>query len=374
MVKMSQNQPRIAIITSRNKNNFVYNSCLYEFEDIIAEVDNVDWIYIPNSGEFQKSVQNVVRKTAQYITPLTKVRPPLVPKVTLEREYDLIFYILDFPYSVQNLNLIKQWREKSKIAVCYVIELWQTELAQCKNYLTFLNNFDFVFLGHSQIVEQTQDIIGKPCAYLAPAIDTLRFCPQSLSSDRTIDITSMGRRSEVTHEALLKLTQKGNFFYHYDLFKASEAKINNHQAHRIFNANILKNSRYFITNYAKVNCLEQVKGQIEIGYRFFEGAAAGTVMIGCPPQTEVFQQYFDWKNAVIPMEFDEPNIEKIIKELDEQPELLQQISSDNIKNSLLKHDWLYRWQTVLERAGLSPIEKLEKRKTYLQQLASRFTI
>lgn len=371
---MNRNQPRIGIVTSRAKNNFVYNSCLYEFEDIIAEVDDVDWIYIPNSGSVEKFAQKVSKKTAQYFPPLTKASPPFVPKVNLEREYDLLFFILDFPYNVQNLNLINKWREKSKFAVCYVIELWQTELAKCQNYLTFLQNFDFVFLGHSQIIKQTEAIIGKPCAYLAPAIDTLRFSPESLDKKRFIDLSSMGRRSEITHEALLKLTQKGQFFYHYDLFKASEAKINNHQAHRIFNANILKNSRYFIANHAKVDCLEQIKGQIEIGYRFFEGAAAGAVMVGRAPQTEIFQQYFGWENAVIPMEFDEPNVGKIIAELDSQPEMLRQIRSDNIRNSLLQHDWLYRWQQVLEQADLSPTEKFEKRKNRLHQVAEEYTI
>lgn len=371
---MSQNASRIAIISSRDKNNFAYNSCLYEFEDIIAEVDNVDLINLPPSPPIKTLAQKAVKKSAQYIPSLTKVSPPLIPKIELEKEYDLLFVILDLPYSMFNLNLIKQWREKCKVAVCYVIELWQTEIAKYKNYLTFLQNFDFVFLGHAQIVEQTQNVVGKPCAYLAPGVDTLRFCPESLYSVRNIDLCSMGRRSPITHEALLELTQKRDFFYHYDLLKAAENQISNYQAHRIFTANILKHSRYFIANHAKVDCLEKTGGQIEIGYRFFEGAAAGTVMLGRAPNNDIFQHYFNWENAVIPMEFHEPNIEKIITGLDGRSEFLQQIRSNNIKNSFLKHDWLYRWQTVLERAGLSPIEKLEKRQSYLQQLAQKYTI
>ncbi len=371
---MPQNQSRIAIVSSRAKDNFAYNSCLYEFEDIIAEVDNVDLINLPPSPPIKTLAQKVVKKSAQYISPLTRVSPPLMPKIELEKEYDLLFVILDLPYSMFNLNLIKQWREKCKVAVCYVIELWQTEIDKYKNYLAFLQNFDFVFLGHAQIVERMQNVVGKPCAYLAPGVDTLRFCPESIYGERNIDLSSMGRRSPITHEALLELTQKRKFFYHYDLLKAAEKQISNYQAHRIFTANILKHSRYFIANHAKVDCLEKTGGQIEIGYRFFEGAAAGTVMLGRAPNNEVFQHYFDWENAVIPMEFHEPNIEKIIIELDNQPELLQQIRSSNIKNSFLQHDWLYRWQTVLERSGLSPIEKLGNRQAHLQQLAQKYTI
>ena len=371
---MLQNQPRIAILSSRVKTNFVFNSCLYEFEDIIAEVDNVDLINLAPTKPIEALSQKIVKKSAQYISPLTKVSPPLNNQISLEKEYDLLFVILDFPYNVININLLQQWRKKCKVAVCYVIELWQTELDKFKNYLTFLENFDFVFLGHSQILKETQDIIRKPCAYLAPGVDAIKFRPPSLYSDRSIDLCSMGRRSQVTHEALLELTQNQDFFYHYDLLNSADTHTNHHQAHRIFNANILKQSRYFIAHHAKVNCLEQTGGQIEIGYRFFEGAAAGTVMLGKAPKNDVFEQYFGWDNAVIPMEFDEPNIDKIINNLDNEPELLTKIRSDNVRYSLLQHDWVYRWQAVLKETGLAPTEKLEQRKNNLQQLAQFFTL
>lgn len=371
---MHQNQSRVAILSSRIKNNFIFNSCLYEFEDIIAEVDHVDLINLAPIQPFTALAQRAVKKSAQYLSPFTKVSPPLQPKLELEQEYDILFVILDFPYSIINLNLLNQWRKKCKIAVCYVIELWQTELEKFHNYLTYLKDFDFVFLGHSHIVDDVQEIVGKPCAYLAPGVDALKFCPASLNQDRMIDLCSMGRRSSVTHEALLKLTQKSNFFYHYDLLKSSDQRTNNHQAHRIFNANILKNSKYFIAHHAKIDCLEQTGGQIEIGYRFFEGAAAGTVMLGTAPKNKVFEQYFGWKNAVIPMKFDEPHIGELIEEINSQPELIKQIRSDNVRNSLQQHDWMYRWEQVLKSAGVTPTEKLEIRKNKLEQTAQQFTM
>lgn len=371
---MHKDQPRIAILSSRTKNNFIFNSCLYEFEDIIAEVDNVDIFNLDPSNPLEVFAQRVVKKSSEYIYPLTKLSPPLKSKIDLDQEYDILFVILDFPYNILNINLIKQWRKKCKIAVCYVIELWKTELKKFHNYLTFLGDFDLIFLGHSQIVKDVQDIAQTPSAYLAPGNDTLKFCPKSLDSDRFIDISTMGRRSQITHETLLELTQKRDFFYHYDFLNSSDLRTNHHQAHRILNANILKHSRYFIAHHAKVNCLEQTGGQIEIGYRFFEGAAAGAVMLGKAPQNDVFEQYFGWKNAVIPMQFDEPNITKIIDELDSQPELLRQIRSENIKNSLLQHDWAYRWQTVLDKADLAPTEKLKQRIDNLHKVANSFAI
>ena len=371
---MTKNQPRIGIVSSRIKNNFVYNSCLFEFEDIISEIDDVDLIQLnPNNG-VQVITQKIVKKTAQYIPFFNGVKPPLNQAIDLEKEYDLLFIILDFPYNVININLVNQWRQKSKVTVCYLIELWQTELERYKNHLSFLSNFDFVFFGHNQIVRDMERHIGRPCEYLAPGVDTLKFHPESSRSfdSRPIDLTSMGRRSEITHRALLDFAEQSTFFYHYDPSRGSDLSIHRHRAHRTFNANILKNSRYFITHQAKINCFEQTGGQVEIGYRFFEGAAAGSILLGTPPKNEVFAEYFGWENSVIPMSFDEPYIAKKITDLDLQPGLLQKISNENVANSLLRNDWAYRWQQVIQKVGLEPSPKLARRISTLSRLAEEF--
>ncbi len=374
---MSNIKPRVAIVSLRQRNNFVYNSCLYEFEDIIAEVDDVDLIeLLPTRGLAEFSYR-VTRKSAAFIKPNTSSRPLLHNPIELPKQYDLLFIVVDFPYNVILANLINQWRQRSKVAVCYLIELWKTELQKYKNYLKFLNNFDYVFLGHSQITEEVAAITQRPCAYLAPACDTLKFAPRSpdkSNSDRPIDICSMGRRSQITHKKLLQLTQKQDFFYHYDPQGGSELYLENHQAHRIFNANILKNTRYFIAHHAKINALDQTGGQIEIGYRFFEGAAAGAVMLGTAPKNSVFEEYFGWEDSVIPLAFDEPKIAELIADLDTKPQLLQEISNRNVKYSLLKHDWLHRWEQVLKAVGMTGTSKLEARKAQLNQLATSFDL
>jgi len=43
---------------------------------------------------------------------------------------------------------------------------------------------------------------------------------------------------------------------------------------------------------------EETHGQIEIGFRYYEGSAAGTVMIGQAPDVSV-PEMFDWPDAVV---------------------------------------------------------------------------
>ncbi len=288
----------------------------------------------------------------------------------MEEEYEVCFIIIDFPCNLAWLNLLDNWKIKCQVKVCYLVEIWHDEFDLVKNHLKLLENFDYVFLGHSQIVERVKKIVNRPCEYIAPGIDTIKFAPESNNQNRAIDICSMGRRSDITHESLLKLAESKNFFYHYDSLKTSENRIANHYHHRTQNANILKNSRYFITHRAKINLPQLTKNQSEIGYRYFEGAASGTVMLGSTPKNDAFKHYFDWDKVVIPIKFDESNIQGIIAELDKQPRLLETISKNNVRNSLLKHDWLYRWQQILDRLQLMPNQKAIARKTKLKKLAS----
>lgn len=121
-----------------------------------------------------------------------------------------------------------------------------------KNFLKFFNNFDLICLGHAEIVDEVQKITQRPCIYLAPGVDTVKFYP-NLNRQRSIDLTSFGRRSSVTHQALLELAAQSNFLYFYDYISGADLRNNQHQSHRTLITNTLKNSRYFITNHAKIN-------------------------------------------------------------------------------------------------------------------------
>ncbi len=360
-------ESRTLVWSQRNIQNFVYNSCLYEFEDIIGTVDQAEVISPQQYDLLGKGIKKLVKSQTKQFPILTKINP-YRQSMSLEKEYDVFFTIIDFPWNLSSINLLDNWRKKSKFTVCYLIELWRKDIPQLKNFLKSLNNFDLICLGHAEIVDEVQEITQRPCMYLAPGVNTVKFYPDP-QQQRSIDLASLGRRSSVTHQALLELAEQRNFFYFYDYISGADLRNDQHQSHRTLIANTLKNSRYFITNHAKINQPEQTQGQIEIGYRFFEGAAAGSILLGCPPNNQVFKDYFNWDNAVIPIAFDEPNIANIIAKLDSQPELLKQIRINNVVNSLRKHDWVYRWEQVLTKLGLPTTDEMEERKIYLQQLA-----
>ena len=118
--------------------------------------------------------------------------------------------------------------------------------------------------------------------------------------------------------------------------------------------NLVKRSRFFIANRAKIDRKWETSDQHEIGFRFYEGIAGGAILIGEPPQNEQFKQLFDWPDAIVPLPFHDQGIVALIRELASQPARVARIRSDNLANALLRHDWLHRWFDVLHVARLEP--------------------
>jgi hypothetical protein len=254
-----------------------------------------------------------------------------------------------------------------KKSICLIDEMWIKQMDPHRHFLRILADFDLVVLYYSQSVGPLQERIGRRCIFLPPGVDSIRFCPYPTPPQRAVDVYSVGRRSQKTHQALLEAADRSNLFYVYD--SISGLKAVEPREHRSLFANIAKRTRYFIVNPGLIDRSDRRGAQIEIGNRYFEGAAAGTIMIGEPPANEVFGKLFDWKDAVIPVPFNSENLHEIIDELDQQPERLEVARQTNIFQSLSRHDWVYRWEAMLREVGLEPMPEMSIRKNDLRRLA-----
>lgn len=355
---------RVCVFSQRNLQRLVSRCADYRFEDVISEVDDADLV-APGVRRSFMIRQRVANRLAQHLS--VSSLGPGAEKVMLEKNYDLFFAKFLFPSDLLALNAVLGWRRRSKIAICWLAELWVNQLDKLGGHLKILSKFDHVLLNCSASVQPLQDAIGRPCSYVVPGIDAVLFCPYPNPPVRCIDVYSMGRRSDATHKALLRMAERGSFFYVYDTIHRMDTF--HPLQHRSLVANIAKRSRYFVVNAAKIDRQFETRGQSEIGYRFLEGAAAGTVMIGEPPTNSFFLQNFDWTDAVVHVPFDTTDMAGILAELDSQPDRLDQIRRSNITNSLLRHDWAYRWKAILSMAGLKPRARLAARERRLKELA-----
>ncbi len=340
-------------------NEFEDNICDFDFVDLLAPVSNIS------------PFSRVIAKLKKRIKVINYFQPPRVPllfnKIILEKEYDLFLFICQKPYELNCLNQIKGWSKKCSIAVCLLDELWKNDVERWKRKLEVLKYFDHIFTHLSSSANAVANIVQRPCHFIPYGVDTAKFYPSPLSSERAIDVYNLGRRSPITHKALIELANQEDFFYIYDTIR--NLYFIDYKEHRNLYSNLVKRSSYFIVNKAKFDCFNETGGQEELGPRFFEGAAGGTVMLGTPPNCEGYNKYFDWSDAVIQIPSDAADIADVLANLNAQPERLARIRTENVVNSLLRHDWVYRWGKILDTVGLEHTPEMRAREVYLKNLA-----
>jgi hypothetical protein len=371
-------QGKVLLLSQRRIADLVAFCLSYEFEDTFAAVTGAQRIDVTDLPALEFSRR--AYKLARLVTGSPKLARRLAPyprsKVVLERDFELFFPVFSHTHELYSLATIPNWRQCCHKAACFITEVWSDLMPE---YLfELLSAFDHVFLGHRHCVQDVARITGRPCTYLPLAVDVPRFAPASLDQSRPIDVCNIGRRSPVTHQALLKEAERQQSFYYYDTVAASGAdlkqrtfRVDSPREHRGMLATILKHSCYYIVNRSYVNQPEFTAGRDEISARFYEGAAAGTVMIGEAPRTEEFKRQFDWPDAVIHVPFDSPDIGPILADLNRDPERLCAVRRNNVREAALRHDWLYRIRVVFDALGLAPTEEMRARGQLLDRYASQ---
>jgi hypothetical protein len=352
--------------------------CLaYEFEDTLAAVTDAQRIDATDLSalEFSRRVYKLARLASGSPRLARQLAPYPRNEVVLERDFELFFPVFNYTHQLYSLATISNWRQRCRKAACFITEVWSDMLPEY--LLELLSAFDHVFIGHRHCINDVARMTGRPCTYLPIAVDVPRFAPASRDQPRPIEVCNIGRRSPVTHQALLDDAERRQSFYYYDTVAASGAdlkhrtfRVDSPHEHRRMLATLLKHSCYYIANRSYVNKPEFTAGRDEISARFYEGAAAGTVMIGEAPRTEEFKQQFDWPDAVIHVPFDSPDIGRILADLNADPDRLRAARRNNVRQAALKHDWLHRIQAVFDVLGLAPTEEMRARAQRLDEMAS----
>ncbi len=365
----SNKPPRILVVSMRGFHSEAFRSPEYEFEDNICNFDYADLLTPVSASGLFNQVNKRLSNFAGQVLGKGKFLKSGHNTTVIEKEYDLLFFICQHFWDITSISSIKGWREKCRKAILWIDEIWVKELQEKKVQLCFnlVKEFDCVFTTQSLSVDAIAQLIQRPCYSLPYGVDAVKFCPYPQQPQRFIDVYSIGRHSPLVHTAFRQKAEQENFLYLYDSLKGLEMK--EYQEHRTLYSHLIKRSRYFIANKAKFDAGYQTGGQEELGSRFFEGAAGGAIMIGISPRCEAYKTYFDWSDAVFEIPDDAARITEIIAELDTQPEHLNRIRKDNVVNSLLRHDWVYRWEKILEKIDLGSTPEMLFRKAHLRHLA-----
>jgi len=362
--------PQICVLSPRRFGRRAFQCGHVEAQDVLAACDSVDLICLEPEPRFELRERWLRRLMYHDVSRRLAFVNPGIKPVRLTRDYDLLIVMCATYWEFLYVNALEGWQDHCRTSICWIDELWAADLPKYRYWLPSLNRFDHVAVGHYGTVEPLSRLIDRHCEYMPGAVDALRFRAFPDPPERVIDIYSIGRRVPAVHRALLDHAVTKGLFYVYDSLLNSDSEAHAPTEHRDLYASMAKRSRFFVVAPGKADTPEQTRGQIEIGSRYYEGLAAGTVMIGQIPDSPSYHQLFDWPDAVIPLRADGADVADVLGSLDLEPERLAEIRRRNTRQALLRHDWVHRWHRVLDIAGLGVPPALQAREAHLNAIAA----
>jgi len=368
-----ERRPRICLPTFRKFARTPFRCSHYEAQDILAAVDDVDLICLEAEARLPNREKWLRKISFHDVTRRLMFLNPGLRSVRLSRDYELFVAVCQNYFDILYFNAIDDWRDRCRTSVCWLEEMWASAVPGYKHWLHALSRFDHIFVGCLGSVQAMSEALGRPVHWLPSAVDTVRFspCPSSLS--RVIDVYSIGRRWEGSHRALHEAARRGDIFYVHDTFAAADAETYDPGEHREMFASMAKRSRYFMVAPAKMNNPAHTNYQVEIGSRYYEGAAAGAVMIGQAPDLDAFRQMFPWPDVVVHIEPDGSDVMSVLQNFGSDSSRVAAIRANNVSGALSRHDWLHRWQQMFQVIRFPQSTGMSVRQRRLQELASLAT-
>lgn len=350
------------LVLSHRRVHPVVSRCLtFELEDVIREIDAADLGSVRGGG-WSRS-----KALVQRIAPWADSGAHGVQIPRAER-YELLFVSLHSTSELWRLQPLRRVLSRAVRTACNVDEVWLSDLAQRPRELAMLSRFDLIFTPCQGAVAALSEAVGKECHYLPPSVDTLRFFPYPEPGPRVIDVYFMGRRRESLHRVIRDALSASSRVYLYDT-GITGPLYDDHVEHRVQLARRIQRTKYFVVDVSKADRPEQSGSQPEIASRYFEGAAAGAVLIGVAPSTAAFSRLFGWDNAVIQAPDSPAELAALLDDLDGREDAVEAIRRANVLNSLRAHDCLHRWEQVLRAAGMEPLLGLYERRQRLEERA-----
>jgi hypothetical protein len=360
---------RVCMPTWRSFARMPFQCYRYEAQDVLCQLDDVDLLPLEPGAGFR------IREKLQrrllwrdYSRQLAYLNPGLRP-IHLKQDYDVFIAVCENWWDLLYVNAVKGWKDRCRTSVLWLDELFVQMLPRYRHWLPSLLRFDHIVLGHASSAKALSAWLGRECHCVSPAVDVLRFHGDTPPVERPIDALSVGRKHAGIHKALLAQVEAERIFYMHDTLVGTSLEVADLAQHRNMLANLLKRSRFFVVGRGMMGEAE-AGGEHIVGARYYEGTAAGSILIGEIPRCQGYDEGFDWPDAVIELRVDGSDTYAALKYLSDNPDKMAAISRRNAVEAALRHDWLYRWKKIYAIAGIPVTERMNFRQETLRKLAS----
>jgi hypothetical protein len=331
----------IYIISERNTNNHVAWGTSYEFEEIIVRTCSSQLI-APERFRFRNRLDLLLQ-------PLTTHFYCKPKKFQFANEPNVLLLIGMGPGTLKMLDTLRQWRQKCDIVAAYIIDLYPISLNRLDRKI--VNQLDHLFISYEQMLKPVKRKFKTPVTFIPQACDVLTH--GTYGGDRPFDIIGYGRQIPKIHEQLKKEfnAPQSQTLYFHSTFKYPDVK--DWKEDRLLFWQMMRRTKLSLAYCFKKTSPELAFGVSPLTARWFEGLAAGCVMVGYSPTGAEVKYLLDWPDAIIELPNNPQDSFSFIKELLKQEEYLKVVSRRNYMESLARHDWRYRLKDMLSTLGIS---------------------
>ncbi|HEY4290081.1 MAG TPA: glycosyltransferase [Puia sp.] len=224
---------------------------------------------------------------------------PYFPKDNFDLNADVAWSVLMGPENYK-LDSFSGWQKKCKIKVLYIYDTLPAQYPLIRKLFSD-NTWDILITSFNDAADDLTKLTGRKWHCVAQAADKTNFEPTPLS-ERLIHFSSYGRRYPVLHDVLKNFCKSRGLYYDYTTHDARHPTAPAEELYRQYGWHLNHSLFTFswpveLTNPARALHLRPIT------CRWFEAAAAGTVIIGRAPDNPAFNDWLS-KDLVVPLDPD----------------------------------------------------------------------
>ena len=368
----------IFVLSSRALISSVFWDPVFELENIVVRTCNAQLLVPSAHHVFQWSYTlyplagRILRKAVKSTTGVYNL--PLLPQLSDKPNVLLVIGISGA--ELEQLSSIPKWRERFEVVIAYIFDSWEPA-AYSKN----VYHLDHLFVALPEIIDELKQTFGIPVSLIPFAADVL--AQGSCQLKRSIDLTSFGRiPSQYDTVFCNKFNQPGSEQIYYKSTARTEEQFpklpyemrRDEQDSRLL-FHILRHSKLTLAFDPLYPGMRRFPYSF-ITLRWFYGTATGGAVVGKRPTTPLMDELMNWEDATIELPDDPQKSAEFIDELLQDEVRLNSIYKRNYVESLARHDWRHRIQSMLETVKIplpqGLLEELSQMKIIHEKMVSRF--
>ncbi len=360
----------IFILSSRGLSSHVSWDPVFELENILVRTCNAQ-LLIPSARHWRERSEKMPPLAKRIVHKVMKSTTGFYKLDSLPELSNKPNVLLTVGLSGSNLELlstIPNWRQRFDVVIGYVFDAWDTN-----SYSKNVYHLDRLFVPLPEVIDELTQQFKIPVSLLPFGADVL--AQGSCQVKRSIDVTSFGRIPAQYHNAFFnKFNQPGSGQIYYkstprtgEVYPKLPYEQRQDEEDTLLLFNMLRNSKITLAFDTLYPGMRKFPYSF-VTLRWFYGAATGGAIVGKRPTTPLMDELFDWEDATIELPESPQKSVELIAELLQDTKRLQSIYKRNYVESLGRHDWRYRIQSMLEKVDVPLPHQLREELLELKML------